>query len=253
MLRYRIRTPSVLAFCDSCQRRTQRLLLLGTRGRGGRNPGGPFFTAFRFRPPVLPRGDIYDREKEAGFFEPFLFELPAFCFLPLFVPLFPCAFFIPPLFQRASPSRRRRRRSCPCLISPRCFFGKRRRRMGQRMWWRSPSLPLPTASRLRFLLRLRLSHYLHFFRNKNAKTTRSPNPLTSWPEKEARNQVKGARQEEEKKGKFLRQKSGWQKKGKGERGVAASGRRSKRRGGGSGLGVFRRNKKREKRQRKKRK
>ncbi len=187
---------------------------------------------------------------------PFYSNFLPFASCLFFVPLFPCAFFIPPLFQRANPSRRRRRRrSCPCLISPRCFFGKRRRRMGQRMWWRSPSLPLPTASRLRFLLRLRLSHYLHFFRNKNAKTTRSLNPLTSWPEKEARNQVKGARQEEEKKGKFLRQKSGWQKKGKRGRegGVAASGRRSKRRGGGSGLGVFRRNKKREKRRRKKRK
>ncbi len=163
---------------------------------------------------------------------PFYSNFLPFASFLFFVPLFPCAFFIPPLFQRASPSRRRRRRSCPCLISPRCFFGKRRRRMGQRMWWRSPSLPLPTASRLRFLLRLRLSHYLHFFRNKNAKTTRSLNPLTSWPEKEARNQVKGARQEEEKKASFLDRRVGGRKKGRGGERRGCLGEEEQEGGGG---------------------
>ena len=168
---------------------------------------------------------------------PFYSNFLPFASCLFFVPLFPCAFFIPPLFQRANPSRRRRRRrSCPCLISPRCFFGKRRRRMGQRMWWRSPSLPLPTASRLRFLLRLRLSHYLHFFRNKNAKTTRSLNPLTSWPEKEARNQVKGARQEEEKKASFLDRRVGGRKKGRGGEREAWLPRGGGARGGGGGVG-----------------
>ncbi len=103
LLRYRIRTPSVLAFCDSSQRRTQRLLLLGTRGRGGRNPGGPFLPPFVF---VLPssRGEIYTTErKRQGVFEPFLFELPAFCFLPFFCSTLSMCLFYTTSFPASEP------------------------------------------------------------------------------------------------------------------------------------------------------